>query len=98
MLLSLMITKFQLRVYKEVKKIARGKTMTYGEIAKILKTSPRAIGQALKRNKNPKIPCHRVICSNGKLGGYNRGVRKKIKLLKLENSLNSHSSQKSKDF
>lgn len=93
-----MITKFQLRVYKEVKKIARGKTMTYGEIAKILKTSPRAIGQALKRNKNPKIPCHRVICSNGKLGGYNRGVRKKIKLLKLENSLNSHSSQKSKDF
>ena len=45
-----------------------------------------------------KIPCHRVIQANGKLGGYNKGIKKKIKLLNLENSLNSHSFQKSKDF
>ena len=79
-----MITKFQSKVYKEVKKIPRGKTSSYKQIARKLKTSPRAIGQDLKKNFNPKIPCHRVIMSDGKIGCYNRGIRKKIKLLKAE--------------
>jgi methylated-DNA-[protein]-cysteine S-methyltransferase len=79
-----MPTKFQEKVYKIVRKIKKGKTLTYGEIAKKLKTSPRAVGQALKANKNKKVPCHRVICSDGKLGGYNKGIKKKIKLLKAE--------------
>ena len=77
-------TPFQKRVYSIVKKIPKGKTISYGEIAKQLKTSPRAVGQALKKNYNKKIPCHRVIKSDGTLGGYNRGIKKKILLLKKE--------------
>ncbi len=80
-------TEFQKRVYKEVSKIPKGKTSTYGEIAKKLKTSPRAVGQALKRNPYaPQIPCHRVICSDGTLGGYSGKMNspKKSKLLKQE--------------
>jgi len=80
-----MPTPFQNKVYSIVKKIPKGKTKTYGEIAKALKTSPRAVGQALKANKNHKeISCHRVIGSDGNLGGYNLGVKKKIELLKKE--------------
>ena len=78
------ISYFQQKVYKIVKKIPRGKTMSYGEIAKQLKTSPRAVGQALKKNYDKKIPCHRVIRSDGSLGGYNRGIKKKILILKKE--------------
>lgn len=81
------LTSFQLRVFREVRKIPKGKTKTYKEIAEKLKTSPRAIGQALKKNFNKKIPCHRVIMSNGDLGGYNRGIKKKILLLKKEKAI-----------
>jgi len=81
-----MISRFQKQVYREVKKIKKGEVKTYGEIAKILKTSPRAVGQALKKNKSKDIPCHRVIASSGEVGGY-RGIwnsKKKIQLLKSE--------------
>lgn len=72
-------TKFEFRVYKITSKIPKGKTVTYGKIAKKLKTSPRAVGQALKRNPfAPKVPCHRVIMSNGSLGGFNGNVKKNI--------------------
>jgi methylated-DNA-[protein]-cysteine S-methyltransferase len=65
------ISKFQERVFKIVSEIAKGEVMSYGEIAKQLKTSPRAVGQALKFNPyHIKIPCHRVIKSNGEIGGY----------------------------
>jgi len=82
-----MITKFQKRVYSIVKKIPKGRTMSYKEIAEKLNTSPRAVGQALKRNPFPiKIPCHRVINSDNSLGGYKgkRSSRLKQKLLKKE--------------
>jgi O-6-methylguanine DNA methyltransferase len=72
-----------------VKKIPRGKTLTYKEVA-ILAGSPkawRAVGNILNRNKNLKIPCHRVIKSDGSIGGYNRGVKIKIALLKKEGLL-----------
>lgn len=82
-----MPTKFQKKVFKIVKKIPKGQTMTYGEIAEKLKTSPRAVGQALSKNKSKNIPCHRVIMSNGKLGGYNKGVRIKRNLLKKEGAI-----------
>jgi len=82
-----MPTKFQQRVYALVKKIPRGKTTTYKAIAKKLKTSPRAVGQALNKNYNPKIPCHRVIKSDNTPGGYNRGIKKKIELLKKEKAI-----------
>jgi len=80
-------TKFEESVYKEISKIPKGKVITYGMLAKILKSSPRAVGQALKRNPYaPIVPCHRVIHTDGRIGGYN-GVsnsNKKIKLLKNE--------------
>jgi methylated-DNA-[protein]-cysteine S-methyltransferase len=82
-----MPTKFQEKVYTITKKIPRGKTMTYGEIAKILHSSPRAVGQALKVNPYaPIVPCHRVIKSDGTLGGFNGKMnsKKKIRLLKQE--------------
>jgi len=84
-----MVTNFQKRVYSIVKRIPKGKTTTYKAIAKELNTSPRAVGQALKRNPYaPIVPCHRVICSDGKIGGFNgnnpKNIKKKIKLLKKE--------------
>jgi len=81
------ITPFQKRVYTITKKIPRGETMSYGEIAKILKSSPRAIGQALKRNPYaPIVPCHRVIHTDGRIGGYSgiKDSQKKIRMLKSE--------------
>jgi methylated-DNA-[protein]-cysteine S-methyltransferase len=78
------ITEFQKKVYKEAKKIPTGQTLSYGQIAKSLGTSARAVGQALKKNQNPEVPCHRVIKSDGSLGGYNKGIKKKRKLLRQE--------------
>ncbi len=76
---------FQEKVLFLAKKIPRGRVATYGEIARILKTSPRAVGQALHANPCPiKIPCHRVVKSDGSLGGYSGGIKKKIALLEQE--------------
>lgn len=81
------ITDFEFKVYKITSKIPKGQTMSYGAIARILHSSPRAVGQALKRNPfAPDVPCHRVINKDGSIGGF-AGVmnsRKKIKLLKSE--------------
>jgi O-6-methylguanine DNA methyltransferase len=80
---------FKNKVLEIVKKIPKGKTLTYKEVA-ILAGSPkawRAVGNILNRNKNLKIPCHRVIKSDGSIGGYNRGVKIKIALLKKEGLL-----------
>ncbi len=77
-------TDFQKRVWKEVRKIPYGRIITYGELARKLNTSPRAVGMALAKNKLPiYIPCHRVV---GKLsiGGFSSGVEWKRFLLELE--------------
>ena len=84
-----MITEFQKKVYEIVKKVPKGKTTTYKAIALQLNSSPRAVGQALKVNPYaPIVPCHRVIMSNGKIGGYNgnspKNIKKKIQMLKEE--------------
>jgi methylated-DNA-[protein]-cysteine S-methyltransferase len=80
-----MLTEFQKKVLALTAKIPKGKITTYGEIAKVLDSSPRAVGQALGANPYPiKIPCHRVIKSDGNLGGYSGGAKKKIELLKKE--------------
>ena len=81
--------KLKEQVFKEVSEIIKGQTKTYKEIAKAVKTSPRAVARILASNTHPiKIPCHRVIRSNGKIGGYTfKGKRKdkmKIKLLRKE--------------
>jgi O-6-methylguanine DNA methyltransferase len=80
---------FKQKVLDAVRKIPKGKTMSYKEVAE-LTGSPnayRAVGNILNKNNNPKIPCHRVIRSNGKIGGYNKGVKIKKYLLKKEGRL-----------
>lgn len=66
------ITEFQRRVYLELLTIPRGTTISYGELAhRIGCRSAQAVGQALKRNPfAPYVPCHRVIASNGTIGGF----------------------------
>jgi len=63
-------TKFQKEIWKVLSQIRPGKTRTYGDIAKELKTSPRAVGNACRRNPVPIfIPCHRVVSKSGR-GGF----------------------------
>ena len=85
-------TEFQINVWKEIKKIPKGQTRTYKDIALALNKpkSSRAVANAC--GKNPfliEIPCHRVIRSDGKLGGYSGkgGIKQKRKLLKEEGAL-----------
>jgi methylated-DNA-[protein]-cysteine S-methyltransferase len=80
---------FRSRVWAEVKRIPRGETRTYGQIATSIGSAAgaRAVGQALKHNPVPIIiPCHRVIASSGKIGGFLGGLALKRKLLDLENA------------
>lgn len=70
-----------------VKEIPAGSVATYAQIAKLTKNPKafQAVGQALRNNSTPiTIPCHRVVKSDGALGGYAAGVKKKIELLKKE--------------
>ncbi len=81
------MTEFERKVYKEVAKIPEGKVRSYKYIAeKIGKPAAcRAVANALR--KNPfigKVPCHRVIKSDGIIGGFSRGVSTKKKLLRQE--------------
>ncbi len=89
---SLMIlkgTKFQLKVWKYLKTIPKGEVKTYKQVAISIKSpkSARAVANACAKNPYaPKIPCHRVIRSDGALGGYSGrgGIKQKLKLLKSE--------------
>jgi methylated-DNA-[protein]-cysteine S-methyltransferase len=83
-------TDFQKKVWSELSKIPYGKTVSYKKIAEKLgnKKALRAVGKAA--SQNPVcilIPCHRMINSNGKLGGYSAGPKIKERLLELEGSL-----------
>jgi len=79
---------FRESVLNIVKQIPKGKLMTYGEIARELTGSvhaARAVGQAVAANPYPVVvPCHRVVRSDGDIGGYSSGVEKKIRLLSAE--------------
>ena len=82
-------TKFQLKVWKYLKTIKKGKVKTYKQVALGIKSpkSARAVANACAKNPYaPKIPCHRVIRSDGGLGGYSGigGTKKKLKLLRSE--------------
>ena len=82
-------TKFQLKVWKYLKKIPKGKVKTYKQVAIAIKNpkSARAVANACAKNPfAPKIPCHRVIRSDGRLGGYSGkgGIKQKIRLLRSE--------------
>lgn len=74
-------------VWELLSKIPKGKVTTYGEIARQLKKpgAARAVGNACNANPfSPKVPCHRVVASSGKIGGYAHGTNRKIKLLEKE--------------
>ena len=81
---------FRQRVLKIVRHIPAGHTMTYQDVA-LEAGSPgaaRAVGNIMKGNYDPSIPCHRVVRSDGKLGEYNRGGEaRKRDLLRAENAL-----------
>ena len=82
-------TKFQIKVWKAISKIPRGQVRTYKELAKIIKKpkAARAVANACGKNPYPiKIPCHRVIRSDGSLGGYSGrgGISAKKDILKKE--------------
>lgn len=79
-------TPFQKKVWKQMLKIPYGETRSYKWLAeKINIRSPRAVGQACGSNPLPiVVPCHRVIASDGSLGGYGGGLGLKAKLLNLE--------------
>ena len=78
---------FKEKVYHIVRRIPRGKVMTYAEVARAAgrPRAYRAVGNILNKNPNaPAVPCHRVVRSDGSVGGYARGTKKKINLLKKE--------------
>ncbi len=77
---------FSQKVLALVKAIPAGRTLTYKEVAQRAGNpkASRAVGSILKKNYDPSIPCHRVIRSDGTLGGYNRGADKKKVLLEWE--------------
>lgn len=78
-------TSFQRQVWDLLRTIPWGQTVTYGELARRLGTSPRAVGSAVGRNPiSILIPCHRVLGSDGSLTGYAGGVERKTWLLQHE--------------
>jgi len=80
------MTEFEKKVYQVVKKIPAGKVLTYKQVAVKLGNGglARAVGNALNKNRNKKVPCHRVIRSDGRSGGYNQGEKEKVKLLRKD--------------
>ena len=83
-------TKFQLKVWNYLKTIPKGTVKTYKQVAIAIKSpkSARAVANACGKNPYaPKIPCHRVIRSDGSLGGYSGrgGIKTKLRLLRSEN-------------
>ncbi len=77
---------FKEKVFSIVKKIEKGKVMTYKEVAEKIghPKSYRAVGNVLNKNTDKNIPCHRVIRSDKKIGGYNKGTLIKKRLLQKE--------------
>ena len=84
-------TDFQKLVWHEMTKIPKGKTITYKELAENIgrPKAYRAVANACGANPYPiEVPCHRVVCSNGSIGGFSMrgGIKKKIELLNQENN------------
>ncbi len=81
-----MVKSFNERCYSVLKKVPKGKVTTYGRIARALHTKAyRAVGNAMNKNPYaPKVPCYRVVKSNGEVGGFAFGTKKKIQMLRKE--------------
>lgn len=83
------ITNFQKSVYNVVSGIKPGRVMTYAEVAAAVgkPKAYRAVGNALNKNSDLNVPCHRVVRSSGGAGGYNKGYDLKEKLLREEGAI-----------
>ena len=84
---SVKMVTFNEKVYSLCKKVPRGRITTYKEIGNALHGRGqvyRAVGVALNKNPYASVPCHRVVNSDGRVGGFARGTKKKILLLKAE--------------
>jgi len=78
---------FDQKVWNAIKRIPKGKVSTYGEIAKEINSpySARAVGNACNKNLfSPEVACHRVVKSDGSIGGFAHGTKKKIAMLEKE--------------
>lgn len=82
------MTEFQQLCYQTLKtKVPVGKVITYGGLAALVgrPKASRAVGSAMHKNPfSPEVPCHRVVRANGELGGFAKGVERKIQLLQRE--------------
>lgn len=71
--------------YSVLRKVPEGKVVTYKDLAKAIGSKGyRAVGRAMNKNPYSDVPCHRVVRSDGHVGGYVLGIRKKIEILKKE--------------
>jgi len=76
-----------LKIYPLLRRIPEGKVTTYKELARFAGTHPRTIGMLMRKNEDPvKIPCYKIVRSDGSIGGYSGkgGIRTKIRLLKRD--------------
>ncbi len=80
---------FRAKVFEAVRQIPKGRTLTYRQVAQIAgrEKAWRAVGNILSRNCDPQVPCHRVIRSDGSVGGYNQGTALKEKKLRNEGAI-----------
>lgn len=81
------MTKFQSECYEALKKVPKGKVITYAGLARMIgrPKAHRAVGSAMNKNPYaPQVPCHRVVKSNGDLGGFATDIKVKIKRLQKE--------------
>lgn len=84
------ITQFENNCYQALKTIPAGKVISYKALAQLSghPNAYRAVGSAMNKNPfAPKVPCHRVVSSDGKIGGFAKGIKYKIQLLKDEGVL-----------
>jgi O-6-methylguanine DNA methyltransferase len=83
------LTEFQRRVLAVVRAIPRGEVLSYAQVAYRAGRpgAARAVGTLMKQNRDPDVPCHRVIKSDGTLGGYNGNLGEKEQLLREEGAI-----------
>lgn len=81
-----MVTGFKDKIYSQLKKVPEGRVTTYKELAKIVDSRAyRVVGRIMNMNPYaPEVPCHRVVNSDGSIGGYAGGVDEKVKMLESE--------------
>ncbi len=81
-----MATRFEQAVWNKCRQIPKGRVSTYAEVSRAIgkPKAARAVGNALNKNPFASVPCHRVVCSDGRVGGFGRGGTAKVKKLRKE--------------